>query len=191
VANDVHVLLISGSLRRSSTNSAVLRTAIELAPAGVVATQYGAMDRLPHFNPDHDGPELHPEVVELRRSIHRADALLLSTPEYAGALPGSFKNVLDWTIGDDEAGSIYNKPVAWINASPRQARLAHDSLRVVLEYAHAQIVESACAHVAVTSANLGPDGLVGDPGLQDVIGQSLARLVEHSRQQLVAMSATT
>ena len=59
--------------------------------------------------------------------------MLISTPEYAGALPGSFKNPLDWTIGD---GEIYDKPVAWINtagpAAPSGGADAHDSLRKVL-----------------------------------------------------------
>ena len=71
---------------------------------------------------------------------------MFSTPEYAGALPGAFKNLLDWLIGDDEPCSIYNKPVAWINASSRGAVVAHESLHAVLGYAHADIVEAACTH---------------------------------------------
>lgn len=54
------------------------------------------------------------------------DGVVFSVPEYAGALPGSFKNLLDRTIGDDQPGSIYEKPVAWINASPRGAVNAHE-----------------------------------------------------------------
>jgi len=139
------VLCISGSLRAASTNSAVLRTACALAPASVHAVLYDAMADLPHFNPDDDVEPLHPAVASLRSRIRSVDALLFSTPEYAGALPGSFKNLLDWTIGDDKPGSIYEKPVAWINAAPRGAVAAHESLRAVLGYAHARIIESACA----------------------------------------------
>ena len=54
--------------------------------------------------------------------------MLFSTPEYAGALPGSFKNLLDWTVGDDQPGSMNGKPVAWVNVSPRGAEHAHESL---------------------------------------------------------------
>jgi NAD(P)H-dependent FMN reductase len=89
-------------------------------------------------------------------------AIVFSTPEYAGALPGSFKNLLDWLIGDEDPGSIYEKPVAWINASPRGAEGAHAELRIVLNYAHARIVEDACISVPITSAMVDVGGIVSD-----------------------------
>ncbi len=93
--------------------------------------------------------------------------MVFSTPEYAGALPGSFKNLLDWTIGDDQPGSIYHKPVGWINASPRGAVHAHESLRRVLEYATATIVDTACVESPVTSAMIGDDGCIADPSARE------------------------
>ena len=175
------MLLISGSLRAGSTNTAVLRTAEYLAPRGVIATPYRDLEKLPHFNPDRDRPPLDQAVVALRHQIHESHAILFSTPEYAGALPGSFKNLLDWTIGDDQPGSIYEKPVAWINASPRPARQAHDSLRLVLEYAKAIVVEAALAQVPVTAADIGSDGLVDNPGFRAQIETTLARVAAHVR----------
>jgi len=172
------VLLISGSLRARSTNTAVLRTVSAVAPEHVVTQLYDGLGGLPHFNPDDDVEPLHPAVRALRNHIHNADALLFSTPEYAGALPGSFKNLLDWTIGDDQRGSIYEKPVAWINASPRPAELAHASLRTVLGYANAVIVEEACVHVPVTSADIAEDGRIDSAEKGAVILSSLTRLVQ-------------
>ncbi|HEX3460025.1 MAG TPA: NAD(P)H-dependent oxidoreductase [Acidimicrobiales bacterium] len=172
----VRVLLVPGSLRQRSTNIAVLRTARSVAPEGVEAELYEGLGDLPHFNPDDDVEPLHPAVADLRRRIRRAGAVLFSTPEYAGALPGSFKNLLDWTIGDAEEGSIYEKPVAWINASPRGAVNAHQSLRQVLGYASAVIVEAACRDVPVTEAALSSDGLVGDPEAVQEIAAALTTL---------------
>jgi len=179
VTAGVRILLISGSLRGRSTNTAVLRTAQQLAPADAVTVLDDTLGRLPHFNPDDDVAPLPPVVAELRGAIHDADAVLFSTPEYAGALPGSFKNLLDWTIGDDQPRSIYEKPVAWINASPRDARYAHDSLRTVLNYAHATIVDDACAHIPVTSADIGPDGLVVGDRPRHEIARALGGLIGH------------
>ncbi|HTT87555.1 MAG TPA: NAD(P)H-dependent oxidoreductase [Acidimicrobiales bacterium] len=85
-----------------------------------------------------------------------------STPEYAGALPGSLKNLLDWLIGDTSGRSISGKRVAWINLSPRGAAGAHASLRGVLGPAGARLIEPACAELAVTGAMVGDDGVVGD-----------------------------
>ena len=174
------LLLVSGSLRSRSTSTAVLRTASVVAPRWIDALVYGQLGDLPHFNPDDEVAPLHPAVAGLRDHIRGAGAVLFSTPEYAGALPGSFKNLLDWTIGDDRAGSIYEKPVAWINPSPRGAAAAHESLRTVLGYAHATIVKEACAAIPVTAGMLGMDGLVADLDVRDQIAVSLRALANHA-----------
>ena len=177
------MLLVSGSLRSSSTNTAVLRTAQASTPEGVETVLYTGLAGLPHFNPDDETDALPSAVADLRSLVHAADAMVFSTPEYAGAMPGSFKNLLDWAIGDDQPGSIYEKPVAWINASPRGAVNAHDSLRKVLGYASATIVEAACADIPVTGAMLGDDGLIADPSARNHIVGVLATLAAHVRCQ--------
>jgi NAD(P)H-dependent FMN reductase len=168
------LLLISGSLRTASTNTAVLRTLAAVVPADIDCWIYDHLEDLPPFNPDADRPPLPPEVTRLREAVHRADAIIFSTPEYAGALPGAFKNLLDWTIGDDQPRSIYDKPVGWINASPREAAGAYGELRVVLGYAHARIAEAACIQVPITTAMIGPDGLIDDSASR----AALSRLAE-------------
>jgi NAD(P)H-dependent FMN reductase len=173
------VLLICGSLRAESTNGAALRTAAEVVPPEVETTLYEGMADLPHFNPDDDaeGAEPHPAVAALRREIADADAILICTPEYAGALPGALKNLLEWTIGD---GGTYGKPVAWINVSgpvaPTGGADAHDSLRKVLTYSGANIVESACRNVPLTRQMVGSDGVITDADARDEIARSLQEL---------------
>jgi chromate reductase, NAD(P)H dehydrogenase (quinone) len=156
------ILLVTGSLRQASTNTALLRSAARHAPPEVSCHLYEGLSGLPAFNPDTDRGSPPVEVERLRDWIHQADSILFSTPEYAGALPGSLKNLLDWTIGDDHPRSLYDKPVGWINASPRGAEGAHVELRTVLTYAHARIIEAACVHIPVTSGMVGNDGQVAD-----------------------------
>lgn len=157
------ILLISGSLRRNSTNTAAVKTIQKIASREIKTTLYAGLDHLPHFNPDDDYEPLHPAVVELRAQIMLSDALLFSTPEFAGALPGSFKNLLDWTVG---GGEIYQKPVAWINVSSRGAIDAHESLKKVLGYVGAHLVEAACAHIPVLHNHVDDDGLISEAGIQ-------------------------
>jgi NAD(P)H-dependent FMN reductase len=176
------VLLISGSLRARSTTTAVLRTARDAAPPGVDATLYDGLAALPHFNQDDDRDPLPRAVADLRAHVRAADAVMFSTPEYAGALPGSFKNVLDWLIGDGQPRSIYEKPVAWINASPRGAPNAHAELRTVLGFAHATIVDAACVHVPITEAMLDADGMITDAAARTAITDALTELAAFSRQ---------
>ena len=137
------------------------------------------MANLPHFNPDDDreGEPVHAAVADLRAEIAAADALLLCTPEYAGALPGALKNLLEWTVGD---GCTYQKPIAWINASgpaaPTGGADAHDSLRKVLSYVHADVVEQACTRIALTREAVGPDGSIIDPAAREKIAEAVATL---------------
>jgi NAD(P)H-dependent FMN reductase len=149
---------------------------------------YEDLGQIPPFNPDDDRDPFHPAVARLRNAVHRSNAIFFSTPEYAGALPGSLKNLLEWLIGDDQSGSIYEKPVAWINASPRGAAKAHESLRTVLGYANATVVEAACADVPVTGSSLGQDGLVSDRHARETL-RRIAQTLSSSAcgSQLAAM----
>ncbi|MEJ7636182.1 NADPH-dependent FMN reductase [Aeromicrobium sp.] len=135
------ILMISGSVRAGSVNSAVIATAAQLVPRDVVAVTYQGLGGLPHFNPDLDHDPLPPAVTELRRLIDESSALLISTPEYAGAMPGALKNLLEWTVGGVETTQ---KPVGWINPSAILNRSigTYASLRTVLEYTDALVVLS-------------------------------------------------
>jgi chromate reductase, NAD(P)H dehydrogenase (quinone) len=179
------LLLISGSLRGGSTNSATMRTAAALAPDGVEATIYDGMGRLPHFNPDDDpadGVGLDPEVAALRAALGEVDALLLSTPEYAGALPGSFKNLLDWTVG---GGQMNGMPVAWINvsgaAAPTGGADAHASLRKVLAWTGAEVVEDAVTRLPLSRDDVGEDGLVASSEARNAIVAAITTLAAAAR----------
>ncbi len=180
----VSLLLVAGSSRAGSTNAAVLRTAAAVAPAGVESVYYTGLGQLPLFNPDDDREEapVDERVAELRRHVAAADAILICTPEYAGALPAALKNLLEWTVGD--AGT-YGKPVAWINgagpAAPTGAADAHDSLRKVLGYVGADLVQDACARVPVARDMVAESGLVDDTSIRDQIAAAVARLVAYVR----------
>ena len=117
-------------------------------------------------------------MADLRDGIRGADGILFSTPEYVGGLPGAFKNLLDWTVGDDRPGSMYEKPVAWVNVAARGAPNAHESLRKVLGYVNAVVVEPACVAVPVTSAMVDDDGLVTDESVVRLLVDSLRTLAE-------------
>ena len=175
------ILLISGSLREGSTNSSTLRTAQEVAPAGISTKIYSGIASLPHFNPDDDreGEPVHPAVGNLRAHIAEADAIVICTPEYAGALPGALKNLLEWTVRDS---GTYRKPIAWINvsgpAAPTGGADAHDLLRKVLGYVHADIIERACTRLPLTRDAVGDDGTIADPSAREQIAAMLCALAE-------------
>lgn len=168
----MRLLLLSGSTRVGSTNAAVLRTAAAVAGDDTVAVEFDGLLSLPHFNPDDDRDPLPPPVAALRSAIDAADALLICTPEYAGDMPGSFKNLLDWTVGGVETEG---KPAAWINAStgPTGAAGTHEMLRTVLSYTGCVLLDEASARIPVPRAAV-DRGIVTDPALR----RSIADVVE-------------
>jgi NAD(P)H-dependent FMN reductase len=177
VSGEIRVLLVSGSTRRGSTNTAALATAAAEAPGRVTAVLYDGLADLPAFNPDDDGDRLPATVAGLRRQIAGADAVLFCTPEYAGTLPGSFKNLLDWTVG---GGEIYGKPAAWINvAAPGRGKGAEETLALVLGYVGAVIVDGACRRIPVDRAAIGPDGTVTGPEFAAQLAQVWDAVLTH------------
>jgi NAD(P)H-dependent FMN reductase len=165
----MRILLVSGSTRGGSTNTAALATLAALAPAPVTPVRYDGLTRLPAFNPDHDGDLLPAVVAELRREIGGAAAVLFCTPEYAGNLPGSFKNLLDWTVG---GGELLGKPAAWVNvAAPGRGTGATAALDAVLAYVGADVVREACRDAPVGRSTIGPDGTVADPRFTVTAGE--------------------
>lgn len=177
VTRPMNLALISGSTRTASTNTAVVLTLSELLSDAIRPVPYLDMAELPHFNPDDDTEPLPAQVVRLRSLIDEADAILFCTPEYAGDLPGSFKNLLDWTVGGVE---IVDKPAGWINASSSVtgAEGAHRALLTVLEYTGARIIDAACVRVPVSRAAVdAATGIITDPLVREGIGEAARTLI--------------
>ena len=176
----MRILLISGSTRRGSGNTAALRTVQALVPDGITAEMYDGLAALPAFSPDEDERPPGP-AADLRARIAAAGALLFCTPEYAGTLPGSLKNLLDWTVG---GGEIYGKPVSWINvAAGGRGTGAEEHLAMVLRYVGAVAVERACVRVPVPRDAAGPDGIIADPAIRAALLSAVMALADHNKRQ--------
>ncbi len=179
----VRILLVSGSLREGSTNSALVRTAAAVPPEGIEARVFEGLAELPHFNPDDDveGVQVPAPVAALRAQLADADAVLFSAPEYAGALPGSFKNLLEWTVGGAE---IYRLPAGWVNvAAPGRGENAEGSLRKVLGYVGADLATEACVRLTMDRSAIGADGTVADPAYRERVAEVLELLAAHVRRR--------
>ncbi|MEC3920582.1 NADPH-dependent FMN reductase [Nocardia sp. CDC160] len=172
------ILLISGSTRAASTNSAALRTIAADAGPDLEVVQYEGLTDLPQFIPGQE-PEP-PAVLDLHRRLGAVDAVLFCTPEYAGMIPGSLKNLLEWTIGNAD---LSDKPVAYVNvAYEGRGEAAVATLRTVVGYAGAEIVEAACGRITVVQNDIGPDGLVGNAEARARLNAAARALADHVRR---------
>jgi chromate reductase len=156
-----NVLAISGSLRAHSSNTEVLRACVLLAPSEIDIRIYEGLSALPHFNPDLDveGATLPGPVENFRFEIRRADALLISSPEYAHGVPGSLKNALDWLVSAPE---MVFKPIGVLNTSSRSAH-AYASLVETLRTMSTEIVADASPLLSLTRSMANAELIAANP----------------------------
>jgi NAD(P)H-dependent FMN reductase len=133
------------------------------------------MGDLPHFNPDLDGEgaEAPHEVVVLRELVERADALVISTPEYAHGLPGSFKNALDWLVS---FSPFAGKPVVILHVA-RGSTWALDSLREILKTMSAVLVEDASVSLPLGTNQIDEAAILGREDLRELLERSVEALL--------------
>ena len=115
MSRPVRILGIAGSLRRESYNRAALRAAAQLVPEGATLDIF-ELDGIPGFNQEEE--QTPPAaVVDLKRRIRAADAVLIATPEYSYSVPGVLKNAIDWASRPYGDSAWSGKPVAIMGAS--------------------------------------------------------------------------
>jgi chromate reductase, NAD(P)H dehydrogenase (quinone) len=169
-----NILAISGSLRAGSLNTEVLRACALLAPRSVSVTMFDGLATLPAFNPDLDvaNQVLPPSVQEFRRQIGEADAVLISSPEYAHGVPGSLKNALDWLVASSE---MLYKPIGLLNISPRSSH-AYASLLETLRTMSTLIVPEALVEFPLTRSMVDAQRIAANPEIADRLQSALLAL---------------
>jgi NAD(P)H-dependent FMN reductase len=177
----MRILTVCGSLRAGSSNRAMLRAYERLSPLAISFEHYERVGSLPHFNPDldRDGEALPQEVTQLRNLVREADVMMISTPEYAHGLPGSFKNALDWLVSDP---TFPGKHVVILHAS-RGSTWALDSLREVLKTMSARFIEAASVSLPLGSNRLDDEAILVREDLRSALLRSVAALLAATKTE--------
>ena len=182
----MHLLAISGSLRRDSHNTKLLYAAEELLGPDAEFELYDKLESVPPYNEDRDGAAAPPAVSDLRARIETADALLIATPEYNSSVPGQLKNAVDWASRPVRGGALWGKPVVVIGASTGfyGGVWAQAELRKVLATAGARVVD---AEVAVSHADTRFDaaGRLVDEEIRDELRTALVAVTAEVAPELV------
>jgi chromate reductase len=182
----MRILGISGSLRRDSHNTRLLRGVGNLLPEGVELVVFDQLAGIPPYNEDEEH-ETPPAVAALKAAIAGADAVLVATPEYNASIPGVLKNALDWVSRPVQSTPLMGKPAAVIGASTGLfgAVWAQAETRKVLSTIGARVVDREIP-IPVADEALGADGLPLDDDARELLGATLTELIELAQPERVA-----
>jgi chromate reductase len=183
----MRVLAISGSLRRDSNNTALLRALRAQAPAGVEVDVWDGLKEIPPYDADDDdvpGPE---QVEAFRSLVREADAVFFATPEYNSSIPGALKNALDWASRPLATNAFRNKPVAVIGSSAGAfgGVWAAAELRKVLGAMGARVTEVEMA-VGHAHDKLDDAGELADEEVRGGLREALETLLAEASPALAA-----
>ncbi|HTB49380.1 MAG TPA: NAD(P)H-dependent oxidoreductase [Solirubrobacteraceae bacterium] len=188
----MRVLGISGSLRRDSYNTALLRHAGELFEAeGAEFEVYHGLRDIPPYDEDDDAEDAPPQAVSrIREAVWDADAVFFVTPEYNSSIPGALKNALDWVSRPLATSPLRYKPVAVIGASSGMfgAVWAQAELRKVLGAIGARVTEGEVA-VGYAGERFDEDGRLNEPNLEQEVREVVTTLLGDAQSAKISQSA--
>jgi len=181
------VLAISGSLRRDSYNTKLLRVAEELLPTVVEFELFDGLKAVPPYDEEDDVQPAPPAVAALREAIAAADAVLIATPEYNASVPGQLKNALDWVSRPPATNALRNKPVAVVGASTGAfgAVWSQGELRKVLATIGARVVDAEVA-VGHAPTRFDEQGRLLDEAIREQLVETIEALLAETPAALVA-----
>jgi chromate reductase len=169
MSRSIRVLALSGSLRKASFNTALIRAAVELAPEGM-AIALGETRDLPLYDEDLRAAGIPAPAARLRAEVERADAVLVATPEYNYSLPGGVKNAIDWASRPPNQ-PFAGKALAIMGASggASGAMRAQYHLRQVAVYLDMHPVNKPEVFVRNAAALFDAEGRLLDPPTRELV----------------------
>jgi len=179
----MRVLGISGSLRRESHNTRLLRAASALLPedAELTILDPEILRAIPAYDDDIQASGVAPyAVTALREAIAQADAVLFATPEYNHSIPGVLKNALDWVSRPLVSSPLRGRDVAVVGASTGMfgAVWAQAELRKVLSAIGARVVDRELPVMLAADAFSADGDVLADSDQHEQLAEHVAALVE-------------
>lgn len=180
----ITIVALSGSLRRGSFNTAMLRAAQELAPEGMTL-DLRTLHGIPLYDGDVEAEGIPPAVTELRAAIRAADGLLICTPEYNHSIPGVLKNGLDWLSRPPAEGpkTFAGRPTAVIGASPSGfgTVLSQNALLTVMHAFKVDLWLGGAMTVSRANTLIDAGGKLTDERTREQLREFLAGFAGHVR----------
>lgn len=176
MSTNVHIAGLSGSLRKGSYNTALLRAALANLPAGMTS-EIVTFDEVPLYNADQDTGERPAPVRIMRELLAKADAFLIVSPEYNYSIPGGLKNAIDWASRGTDA-PLMHKPVALMGATPGMWGTVRMQLafKPVFQFLDMKQIAKPEVLVAQAPSKFDDNGNLTDEKIKELVYRSLEAL---------------
>lgn len=174
----MNIVALSGSLRKASTNTALLRAFRVLAPKDMKIEIMNIAD-LPLFNEDIEAP-FPAKAQALKDKVEAADGIIIATPEYNRSISGSLKNAVDWISRPYGQNSFKGKPLllAGVSAGKISTAVAQSHLRQMMVYLEADIIGQPEIYLGPSSQVFDAKGDMKDAGVKELLIKALGILYE-------------
>jgi chromate reductase len=194
LGNKIRALGLSGSMRRNSYNTALLRAAQELAPCNMTVELYD-LSAIPMYNEDLRDRGYPPTVSQLRQDIHTSDAILIASPEYNRSVPALLKNAIDWASRRPDQ-PFKGKPIAIMGVSNGAlgAAFANYHLRQIFVYLDAQLINGPEVMIGNATQKFDETGRLIDEPTRTFVASHLERLMAlavNTRNVMITHRAAT
>lgn len=177
----MNIIAFSGSLRKDSSNTALLRAFQTLAPSDTQIT-IAEIGNLPLY--DQDDEAAYPAVAQaLKDVVEAADGVVIATPEYNRSIPGVLKNAIDWLSRPYGKNSFAKKPVlvAGVSSGKIGAALAQAHLRQVLLYLDADVIGQPELHLGPAKELFDQEGNIANDSTKELLSKALVTLKSRVR----------
>lgn len=174
----MNIVAISGSLRKDSFNTALLRAVQALAPSDI-KIEIVSIGDLPIYNEDSESP--YPATAQrVRDAVEKADGLIIATPEYNRSISGALKNAIDWLSRPYGHNSFAQKPLllAGVSVGKIGTAVAQSHLRQMMVYLEADIIGQPELNLGPASEVFDADSRLSDTATKEMLTKALGVLKE-------------
>jgi chromate reductase len=181
MSSPLRILGFSGSLRKASTNTGLLRAAATVLPEGVTLDIFD-LAPIPLYNGDVEAAGAPDSVLAFKAAVAAADALLIAAPEYNYSVAGVLKNAIDWASRPPKTSPFMGKPVAIMGAGGMSGTMRGQAhLRNILASNAAWVLPKP--EVMVPSmGKFDPEGNLTNDDVRASIGALLVALADFTRK---------
>lgn len=157
------IFVINGSANENSSNQKLIDNLSDLTKDFFSLIIFNDLKTLPHFDPELSANNTPKAILDFRRSIEKADGVLICTPEYIFSIPSGLKNAIEWCVSTTV---FSDKPIGLITASANGEK-GHEELQLIMKTVMANFTPGTTLLVQGIKGKINEQGQITDNKTKD------------------------